>query len=58
MMNNFAALDLHISLASQTLFTVFGFHVTNALLTGALSLVIFLAVFIYVAHMVDRKSVV
>lgn len=53
-MNNFAALDIHISLPSQTLFTVFGFHVTNALTTGAVSLVIFLAVFIYVSQMVKR----
>jgi F-type H+-transporting ATPase subunit a len=54
MINNFAALDIHISLASQTLFTVFGFNVTNAMLTGTLSLIIFLAVFIYVSQMVAR----
>lgn len=54
MMTNFAALDLHISLASETLFTVAGFNVTNAMVTGALSLVIFLAVFLYVAFMVKR----
>lgn len=54
MTNNFAALDIHISLASQTLFTVFGFHITNAFMTGVLSLVIFLAVFIYVSQMVKR----
>lgn len=52
MINNFAALDIHISIASQTLFTVFGFHVTNAMITGAVSLVIFLAVFMYVSMMV------
>lgn len=52
MINNFAALDIHISLASQTLFTVFGFHVTNAMFTGAISLVIFLSIFIYVSQMV------
>lgn len=54
MINNFAALDIHISLASQTLFTVFGFNVTNAMVTGALSLVIFLGIFIYVSQMVER----
>jgi F-type H+-transporting ATPase subunit a len=53
-MNNFAAMDIHISLASETLFTVFGFNVTNAMFTGAISLVIFLAIFIYVASMVKR----
>jgi F-type H+-transporting ATPase subunit a len=54
MTNSFAELDIHISLASQTLFTVFGFHVTNAFVTGILSLVIFLAVFMYVSQMVKR----
>lgn len=54
MINNFAALDIHISLSSQTLFTVFGFNVTNAMFTGTLSLVIFLAIFIYVSQMVAR----
>lgn len=54
MIDNFAALDIHISLASQTLFTLFGFHVTNAMVTGAISLVIFLAVFIYVSQMVKK----
>jgi len=53
-MTNFAALDLHISLASETLFTVVGFKVTNAMVTGTLSLIIFLAVFLYVAFMVKR----
>ncbi|HMH70590.1 MAG TPA: F0F1 ATP synthase subunit A [Candidatus Saccharimonadales bacterium] len=54
MINNFAALDIHISLASQTLFTVFGFNVTNSMVTGAISLAIFLAIFIYVSQMVAR----
>lgn len=53
-MHNFAALDIHISLASQTLFTIFGFDVSNAMVTGTLSLVIFLAVFGYVSLMVRR----
>jgi F-type H+-transporting ATPase subunit a len=53
-MNNFAALNIHISLASETLFTFAGFNVTNAMVTGALSLVIFLAVFLYVTSMVKR----
>ena len=54
MTTTFAALDLHISLASETLFTVAGFKVTNAMVTGTLSLAIFLAVFLYVASMVKR----
>lgn len=54
MISNFAALDLHISLASETLVSIGGFHVTNAMTTGTLSLVIFLAVFAYVAWMVKH----
>ena len=54
MIQTFAALDLHISLASETLFTIGGFRVTNAMLTGTLSLVIFLAVFFYIAFMVKH----
>lgn len=53
-MNNFAAMDIHISLASETLFTVFGFNVTNAMFTGTISLIIFLAIFLYVASMVKK----
>lgn len=52
--NNFAALDIHISLASQALFTIAGFNVTNAMLTGGISLIVFLAVFIYVSQMVKH----
>jgi F-type H+-transporting ATPase subunit a len=33
-MNQFAAFDLHISIGGETVFTIFGFHVTNALLCG------------------------
>lgn len=54
MIHNFAAMDIHISLASETVFTVLGFNVTNAFLTGAVSLVVFLAVFVYVSQMVKR----
>ena len=51
--NNFAT-GLEISLGSQQLFTVAGFPVTNSLLTGAVSLVLLLAVFGYVVSMVKR----
>ena len=53
-MNQFAAIQLHISLGSEILFTVAGFSMTNAFLTGAVSLVIFLGVFIYFSQMVKR----
>lgn len=54
MLHQFAAFDLHISLGAQTVFTVLGFPVTNAFITGALSLVIFVAAFTYVVTMIKR----
>jgi F-type H+-transporting ATPase subunit a len=54
MINSFSALDIHISLASQGVFSVFGFEVTNAMITGFISLVIFLTIFLYVVSMIKR----
>ena len=54
MIQNVAALNIHISLASDTLFSIGGFRVTNALLTGTLSLIIFLGVFFYVRQMLIK----
>jgi F-type H+-transporting ATPase subunit a len=53
-MNQFAALDIHISLAAETLFSIGSFHVTNALFMGGLGLIVFLGIFIYVAQMIKR----
>jgi len=53
-MQNFAAFDLHISIASQTLFTIFGFNVTNALLTGILGTFITIVILFYVGGRVKR----
>lgn len=47
MLTNFAA-GIEISVGAQAVFEVFGFPVTNALLTGAISLVILLVIFSYV----------
>jgi len=52
--NNFAALDIHISISAQTLFTVFGFPVTNALFTGIIGLIITAGILFYVAGRVKR----
>jgi len=49
-----AALDFHISISSQTLFTVFGLPVTNAMVTGFLGLLITLGILFYVAGRVKR----
>ncbi len=54
MINQFAAIDLHISIASETLFTVYGIAITNAVVTGLLGLVIVLGVLWYVAGRVRR----
>lgn len=54
MIQQFANLDIHISLAAETLFTVAGFTVTNALFLGAFGVAIFVGIFVYVASMIKR----
>jgi F-type H+-transporting ATPase subunit a len=54
MITGFAAFDLQVSIGAQTLFTVFGFNVTNAFLTGLAGVVITVAVLVYVASSVRR----
>lgn len=54
MLTTVAAINLHISLGSEALFSAWGFAITNALVTGMLSLVIFLAVFGYFVAMIKR----
>lgn len=49
MITQFAAFDLHVSIGAQTLFTIAGFHVTNALLTGLVGTIITIAILVYVA---------
>lgn len=54
MLNQLAALDLHIDIKTAPIFHIGDFAVTNAMLTGTLSLVIFIAVFVYVTRKVRR----
>ena len=49
-----AALEFHISISSQTLFTFFGIPITNAMVTGLLGLIITVAVLFYVSGRVKR----
>jgi F-type H+-transporting ATPase subunit a len=49
MISQFAAFDLHVSIGAQTVFTLFGFNVTNALLTGLAGVIITVAILVYVA---------
>jgi len=53
-MTTLAALEFHISISSQTLFTVFGLPITNAMFTGFLGLIVTLWVLFYVAGKVKR----
>ena len=55
-MNTFAALDLHISLAAEKVFSIGPFAVTNALFTGAIATLGLVAVLFYVAHKVKNGS--
>ena len=52
----FAATELHINIKTSVLFEVFGFGVTNAMVTGFLSLVIFLGVFFYTVYKIKKGS--
>lgn len=50
----FAASDIHISIAAEPLFEVFGFPVTNALLTGVIGTIITVAALAGVAGRIKR----
>ena len=52
----FAALDLHISLAAEKLFTIGSFEVTNALLTGAIATLLLVAALVYTAKKVQNGA--
>lgn len=54
MLQNFAALDLHISIAAQEFFRIGNFPVTNALVTGIIGTAITVAILWYVAGKVKR----
>lgn len=54
MLTTLAAVEIPVHLASQELFSIGGFGVTNSLLTGAISLLLLLGVFGYVVSMVKR----
>lgn len=51
----FAAMELHISISAQPLFTLWGIPVTNALLTGIVGVIVTVAILWYVAGRVKRS---
>lgn len=50
----FGAIELHIDIKTAPMFYIGEFAVTNAMLTGAVSLLVFLGVFFYVAQMLKQ----
>ena len=56
MMNNFAALDIHVSIAAQPLFYIGNFPVTNALVNGIVGALIAVGILWYVAGKVRKGS--
>lgn len=50
----FSAAELHISISADTLFTVAGIPITNAVFTGAIGAIITLAIFFFVASKLKR----
>ncbi len=53
-MNHFAAFELQVDIAAQKIFSIGGFAVTNAMLTGIVGLIVTLSVLIYVGAMVKK----
>lgn len=49
-----AAIDLHVSIAAEELFTFFGFPVTNAVVTGIIGIIVTLAILFYVGGRVKK----
>jgi F-type H+-transporting ATPase subunit a len=54
MIDTLAAFEFHISISAQTLFTIGGFPITNALLTGIVGSLIAVGILVYVAGRVKR----
>ncbi|HTK39802.1 MAG TPA: F0F1 ATP synthase subunit A [Patescibacteria group bacterium] len=54
MFQQFAALDLHIDIKTAPMFHIGSFAVTNAMLTGTVSLLIFIGLFLYISHKVKN----
>ncbi len=54
MLGSFAAFELEIHLATQTVFSIGGFNVTNGMLTGAVSLIVMLLAFWYVIRKINK----
>jgi F-type H+-transporting ATPase subunit a len=52
----FAAFNLHVSIGAETVFTLWGFHVTNSLLTGLVGTILTVAILGYVAIQVRRNK--
>ena len=54
MINNYFASGIEISVGSQTLFNVAGFPITNAMLTGIISMIVLIILFGYVVRKLKR----
>lgn len=54
MITTFAAIDLSISIAAQSLFSIYGITITNAMMTGLLGLVIMVSILLYVVYKVRK----
>lgn len=54
MLNNFAQTGIEIHVGAGTLFTIFGFPITNSMLTGAIGIAVMFAIFAYVVRKLKR----
>lgn len=55
-MNNFAALDINISIASEKVFSLGGLDISNATITGAFGALIVIAILFYVSGRVKKDG--
>lgn len=56
MINGLAAMELHVGIAAQEVFSVGGIAVTNSMITGFIGLVIVLSILFYVAGKVKKDK--
>lgn len=56
MINQFAATELHISLAAEKVFSIAGFTVTNSMLLGGLGVIVMLVALFYAANKVKKGT--
>lgn len=56
MLNGLAAMELHVGIAAQEIFSIGGIAVTNSMITGLIGLVVVISILFYVAGKVKKNE--